>query len=723
MEDVNACDGIGRCLRVLSRRRRNAHAHDSCKERRASLAALDILKRLTRRFGLDVVDRVLARDGARVVGDLLAGADDHVSGTDDHVSGTDDDVSGTDDNLVDEIGENGDMEGTADMEDTAACEREQQEIRSRALLLLCRWAALSPTRLQGSFGDFWGVLRAGENTHSRRHLAYAFCGVCVLSTVDIDWLLRLCLSSTADMRAVCAGLEAYHGRFPYDRMPRMVMEAMMAREGARLTRQAMEVGVGGLAFLQACGHVAGAAILRQQVGREVVIDSELAEFVVTSVGAAKVFDADADEGTRKQIVCALLEDAICGANGELTEPFIPTRCAPSEQQWTRSTGSAGSGKDEMDKETEEQLTPPFPPASPPASPAMTMLGLQKETSMDSIVLDTLCMKNSEREDACVTKPRQSLGAKRGLQMIMDAYDEACAGTSGDTDGFGRRGASCIRRAQCGTHSPQAPQAKRSRREAGGLSARAGEGDGPIHDTSVTNNLPLTIRIGTMTTLAFTGRQPIVDRVGVVSLFEHADSNTIDLPGSLPTVIPDENRFARACTEVFRFLVDNNNSGDKGEDDKSTTMTVDCSTYVLDAATAAAICDDGTKESAILDRWIVADYLNVQSDSLHAALYKASTPGTIARLLERFPHMTPILARCAWQSMLEKFRAGVNSSARGTTTGTTTGTRAHTPTSGPTPPATKRLMSEGTSPNTTQMIVEGVYTHLCECLSESRVVHL
>ena len=25
MEDVNACDGIGRCLRVLSRRRRNAH--------------------------------------------------------------------------------------------------------------------------------------------------------------------------------------------------------------------------------------------------------------------------------------------------------------------------------------------------------------------------------------------------------------------------------------------------------------------------------------------------------------------------------------------------------------------------------------------------------------------------------------------------------------------------------------------------------------------------
>jgi hypothetical protein len=109
----------------------NNNNNNDCKElqiqlqqqQQAVLVALDVLKRLTRRFGLDLLDRVLERDGTAVVGSLLAlGVERAARGR-----GADRDV------------------------DTGS-----QEIVSRALLLLCRWAALSPTRLAvGAFDAFW----------------------------------------------------------------------------------------------------------------------------------------------------------------------------------------------------------------------------------------------------------------------------------------------------------------------------------------------------------------------------------------------------------------------------------------------------------------------------------------------------------------------------------------------------------------------------------------
>ena len=158
MEDVNGCDGVGCLLRVLARhgdadgdgdgdgveaepstaseRRLDNDNNNDCKElqiqlqqqQQAVLVALDVLKRLTRRFGLDLVDRVLERDGTAVVGSLLALGVERAA----RDRGADRDV------------------------DTGS-----QEIVSRALLLLCRWAALSPTRLAvGAFDAFWGVLTA-----------------------------------------------------------------------------------------------------------------------------------------------------------------------------------------------------------------------------------------------------------------------------------------------------------------------------------------------------------------------------------------------------------------------------------------------------------------------------------------------------------------------------------------------------------------------------------
>ena len=142
--------------------------------------------------------------------------------------------------------------------------------------------------------------------------------------------------------------------------------------------------------------------------------------------------------------------------------------------------------------------------------------------------------------------------------------------------------------------------------------------------------------------------------------DYTMDETLDLPASLPTV-PDEGRFARACTAVLDQL--DGRSGLFGDDDH------------------------------LLDCWIVADYLNVRSDALHAALYRASSPASIAWILDRFPHLAPVVARCAWRAMVD------GCDATGVHRLTALATSARSPSS-----------AEGR-----RMIVEGVYQEICTAL--------
>ena len=663
MEDVDGCDGVGCLLRVLAARhgdgdgvdaepstasersldnKNNNNNNNNCKElqhvqlqeQQAVLMALDVLKRLTRRFGLDLVDRVLERDGPAVVGSLLALG-------------------------VEQAARDRDVDDTG-----------YQEIVSRALLLLCRWAALSPTRLAvGAFDAFWSVLTDEHAcTYTSRHVAYAFCGVCVLSVGDVDPLMRLCLASADNMRAVCRGLEAYIRRFPYDRMPRMVMEAMVARDDVGVTRRATEVP-GGIGLLRMCGRAAGAAILRDGVHVDRV-DGELAEFVVTSVGAEAVFGGggggDGDEragGTRKQLVCALLQDAMFG-------------------------GVDGDGDGDGDDEQGDAMgrTSPCPsPSSPPLSPP-----LHKESSMESIVLDTLWEgrgmegKNRQTGASSVERVRETAFTTTTTTSVVAAGGDDCPSSPfaaahaqrGSTNGASMHTPARPDRRAC---PPSESKKKRglqmiidacSDRTArvshtGGKRARTEE---RTSGASGASSLPtLTVRIGsTSATLP----RHVVDRVGVFSLFSRSETmedtvddtmdETLDLPASLPTV-PDEGRFARACTAVLDQL-----------------------------AGRAGLFGD---EDHLLDCWIVADYLNVQSDALHAALYRASSPAGIAWILDRFPHLAPVVARCAWRAMVDDDGCD-GTSVRRLTASERWG----------------RASAEGR-----RMIVEGVYQEICTAL--------
>ena len=556
-------------------------------------------------------------------------------------------------------------------------------------MLLCRWAALSPTRLAvGAFDAFWGVLTAEYTyTYTSRHVAYAFCGVCVLSVGDVDPLMRLCLASADNMRAVCRGLEAYSRRFPYDRMPRMVMEAMVARDDVGVTRQAMEVP-GGIGLLRMCGRAAGAAILRDGVHVDRV-DGKLAEFVVTSVGAEAVFGGradgphrDGDEragGARKQLVCALLQDAMFGGvDGD--------GVGVGDDEQGDATGGAGR-------------TSPCPSPSPSSPPISSPL--HKESSMESIVLDTLWEgrgmegKNEQTGASSVERVRETAFTTTATTSVVAAGGDACPSSPfaaahaqrGSTNGASMHTPARPARQAC-------PPSKKKRglqmiidacseRKArvshtGGKRARTEERTGA-------SSLPtLTVRIGSTSATPTAKALPrhVVDRVGVFSLFARSETmddtmndtmddtvdytvdytmdETLDLPASLPTV-PDEGRFARACTAVLDQL--DGRSGLFGDDDH------------------------------LLDCWIVADYLNVRSDALHAALYRASSPASIAWILDRFPHLAPVVARCAWRAMVD------GCDATGVHRLTALATSARSPSS-----------AEGR-----RMIVEGVYQEICTAL--------
>jgi hypothetical protein len=596
LADVDACGGVSCLLRTL--------ATGSLRPQ-ATLMALDLLKQLTRTFSLDMVDRVLALDGPRVVAGVLA--------------------------AWTEPGRHTSSSG-------------RSEIVSRSLLLLCRWAALSPSRLQDVFDDFWKVLLGAsrpldslatsdslgslgsmdsmdslDSSNSfdslypmderQRHLAYAFCGVCVLSVGDASKLAGLCVELEENMCAVCRGLEAYRGRFPCDRLPRAVVTAMMTLHGDALVGRALQVE--GMSFLRAGGEMAGAAILRGARSPDGAGRSGLADFVATSVGAAGVFHADTDADARKRIVCELLEDELCGD--------CPAMNAPST-----------------------------------SSP-----GLQKETSVDSIVLmDALLCGDSTSKSRTPSFPRMrsdlvlhhaqagrgdGIGGKRGLQLISEAY------------------ARHTREAQR-EHRPL----KRVRR--------------------VRQTKDLTIRIGRTAAIAVGDRGHLSNLVGVVSLFEDDGGETLDLPDALPGTVPDKDRFARACTEVLRFLTERAQRARADEDHHLTYDSV----------------VDTDEDLLTYDCWIVADYLGVDCDPLYAALYRVSTAETIERLVLRFPHLAPTVARCTWRVFVEGCDV-------------TEGVMEHV----------QRARTEGgehqgrdclkrASP-VTGLLIEGVYDHLCETL--------
>ncbi len=566
LADVDACGGVGCLLHTL--------ATGSLRPQ-ATMLALDLLKKLTRTFSLDMVDRVLALDGPRVVAGVLADG----------------------------------MERGCHLFSSGLA-----EIVSRSLLLLCRWAALSPSRLQGAFDDFWKVLlRASRSLDSfdasdsldprdeqQRHLAYAFCGVCVLSTDDASKLAGLCVDLEENMRAVCTGLDAYRGRFPCDRLPRAVVTAMMTLRGDALVGRAFQVK--GMSFLRAGGGMAGAAILRGARLPDETGCSGLADFVATSVGAAGVFHADADSDARKRIVCELLEEELCGDGGG-DHTVVGG-------DFTVTEGS------QSPPETDEP-------------------NLQKETSMDSIVLDTLC-----RDSASKSRPpvhhheQQRPGGKRGLQLISEAYTAALSNR--DTHG----------------KTQENRPSKRARR------VRDVDIDCDVADARRPG--PLTIRIGGSTAITVGDRRRLAELVGIVSLFEDDGSETLDLPDVLLGTVPDEDRFVRACAEVLRFL---------SRGDRATAASEDWRWWEND-------------DHRTYDCWIVADYLGVSCDRLHAALYRASTAETIERLLLRFPHLAPTISRCAWQRYGECEVPG-------------------------------GLFGRG-SP-VARLLIEGVYDHLCETL--------
>ena len=577
LADLDACGAVGCLLGTLS---------TGSLRPQATLLALELLKKLTRTFSLDMVDRVLARDGPRVVGGLVAAA----------LRGDGDEDEDARVNAVFSSLSSGQAEDTLS---------ERDEVVSRSLLLLCRWAALSPSRLDGTFETFWEVLlyasraqgapslfnsrdpsgSSGSSVGQQRHLAYAFCGVCVLSIGDASKLARLCVELEDNMRAVCAGLDAYHDRFPCDRLPRAVVTAMMTLRGHALVGRALQVD--GMSFLRASGEMAGATILRGAWSPDGGALQGLADFVATSVGAAGVFHADTDADTRKRIVCELLEDEMCGG----VEFF----------QGCPTTRGCERRADEF--ETDD----------PDAS------YLRKETSMDSIVLDTLCRDSKGRTMGGEGETRKS-GGKRGLELISEAYSAA----------------------------------KRARRRPDNDGDDCGDDCG---DDALRRD-PLTIRIGGSTAIAVEDRRRLADLVGVVSLFEDDGSEILDLPGALPGTVPDGDRFARACTEVLRFL------NGRGAGTQVFTSTKD--------------------QGDAFDCWIVADYLGVSCDRLHAALFGASTAETIERLLLRFLHLAPTVAKCAWRRYGE---CG--------------------------PRSVGRKLGRGS--HVSSLLIERVYDHLCEIL--------
>ena len=536
--DVDACGGVGCLLHTLTTRSLRPQV---------TLLVLELLKKLTRRFSLDMVDRVVALDGPRVVGALLA----------------------------DEFG----------MADSPSAESVRGEIVSRSLLLLCRWAALSPSRLRDTFDDFWKVLlhsfgSADRGDEQERHLAYAFCGMCVLSIDHASKIVELCVELEGNMRAVCAGLDAYCRRFPCDRLPRAVVTAMMTLRGDTLVERALRVE--GMSFVRAGGGMAGAAILRGAQSPDKTEHPELADFVATSVGVSGIFCADADAGARKRIVCELLEDDLLG------DELCGRVCG---------VGDDGGGRVGGGRAAEVEASEP---------------SLRKETSVDSIVLDTLCRDNDKTKMGVVGETRMPRG-KRGLELISEAYQEkrpakrVCRALDAEVDGGRDSDADSGRRQHC-------PD-------------------------------PFTIRIGGSTAVAVSNRRRLADLIGLVSLFEDDGSENLDLPGSLPGTVPDEDRFARACIEVLRFVtgdIDDVGIDDVGIDDVG----------IDDVGIEDNTDGDDPRQERALDRWIVADYLGVSCDRLHAALFRASTAQTIERLLLRFPHLAPTVARCAWQRYSE-----------------------------------------------------------------------
>ena len=608
LADVDACDAVGCLLRTLA---------TGTIQPQAALAALDLLKKLTRIFSMEMVDRVLTRDGPRILGSLLHVSMRKLTRATDTSSAPDAD---------------GALERPTCVRDrTRAALSVQSEIVSRALLLLCRWAALSPLRLQDAFEDFWKVLSdachkicLGEERD--RQLAYAFCGACVLSIRDASKLAERCLESSGNMRAVCDGIDAYYARFPSDRMPRMVVAAMMTRNDEALVRRALEVE--GISFLKSCGGAAGSAILRGSNWMSAKNITGLAEFVVTSVGANNVFHADVDPAVRKLVVCELLEQAF--AVSAQTEAQQGHACNEND---INDVGDVGDLSGEVPN-------------------------LRKETSMDSIILDTLCTKSNAPRDA---GEAGKIAGKRGLDMIAEAY----------------------------TASRAARPAKRARRNPFTCSSVSEV------ERSAVGRTALSVRIGAKT-LVFSDRRPLVDSVGIVSMFENDEGESIDLPACLPT-IPGEDRFAAACTKVLLFLSDNGReleghaggkfAGDccsdrfrKGDEDAAKATSCkgpgisDCQMSWHDRATYDEAYWGNTS-----DCWIVADYLHVDCDRLHAALYRASSAETIQQLLQRFPHMTAVIAKCAWQSY------------------------------------DKVSMHQLGSTRISSMIVDAVYDHLCEVL--------
>ena len=112
--------------------------------------------------------------------------------------------------------------------------------------------------------------------------------------------------------------------------------------------------------------------------------------------------------------------------------------------------------------------------------------------------------------------------------------------------------------------------------------------------------------------------------------------------------------------------------------------------------------DTDEDHLTYDCWIVADYLGVDCDPLYAALYRLSTAETIERLVLRFPHLAPTVARCTWRVFVEGCDV-------------TEGVMEHV----------QRARTEGdehqgrdylkrASP-VTGLLIEGVYDHLCETL--------
>ena len=165
---------------------------------------------------------------------------------------------------------------------------------------------------------------------------------------------------------------------------------------------------------------------------------------------------------------------------------------------------------------------------------------------------------------------------------------------------------------------------------------------------------LEVRIGESARLEV-DRHTVAGRSGVVGLFE--DDRVLDLPSRLPT-IPDEACFARACIQVLRRLDD-----DEGDWNQPESTTRDC--------------------------WIVADYLDVSHDGLYVDLYRASTDETIEWLLDEFPHMAPVVSRCAWRETEEGQRERRQRERQ------------------------RQRRRRRMRPDTSRMIVDGVYAHLCD----------